>query len=299
MNQSPRTLLFLVAVMTLAGFVGCAKKEVDLAKIRELRKQASIAYQAGEFASSGELYAQALKAGAKDPEIAYNAACSFALADDRANALKYLNKALMLGYREYEWMDKDSDLELLKQLPEWPGFIKRAHDNEKAYIGRVNKELYQLYKTDQLDRQRDWSNLPVDSNRAIYERDRARIKRVKQIVATDSLILADDYFHAALVMQHGKDSTEYKLAWKLASKAAELNPQLLNAAWLSAAAEDRYLQSVGKPQVWGTQWFKPSSDAEWTQEPYDTTAKSDEERVAHGVRTLSQQRARAKKLNQQ
>jgi hypothetical protein len=290
-----RSSIFVV----FAGLLlGCGGGETDYSRLRALKSDAASAYEKADYARSGELYAQALKEGSRDAVTAYNAACSYALAEDRTHALQYLNKALMMGYHDPAWMDQASDLDMLKDLPEWPGFLKRARENEVEYLSRINKELLTLFEADQTDRNRDWSTLPADSSRAIYERDRRRIERVKEIISDGQLVMPDDYFHAALILQHGKDSTEYKLAQQLAGKAVQLDPEQDGAAWLSAAAEDRYLWSISKPQVWGTQFTKPAEDAPWTQAPFDTTVKNDEERALRGVPPLEEQRRRLLRMNQ-
>ena len=47
----------------------------------------------------------------------YNLACSLALSRRRADALRSLEQAIALGYRDYDWMQQDPDLEGLKDHP--------------------------------------------------------------------------------------------------------------------------------------------------------------------------------------
>lgn len=49
----------------------------------------------------------------EDPLVWYNLGCSFALTDRKEEALEALGRALELGYDDYEWMKKDSDLTAL------------------------------------------------------------------------------------------------------------------------------------------------------------------------------------------
>ena len=106
---------------------------------------------------------------------------------------------------------------------------------------------------------------------------------------------AKDYFRAAMIFQHGGDSSSYRRAHDLAKKAAELDPSLPNAEWLSAASWDRYLLSVGKPQIYGTQYLILKGT--WYVQPFDTTQVTDKERRQLGVRTLGEIRARLRKQN--
>ncbi len=47
----------------------------------------------------------------------YNLACSLALLKRKADALRELQRAVQLGYRDADWMQQDPDLEALKQHP--------------------------------------------------------------------------------------------------------------------------------------------------------------------------------------
>jgi hypothetical protein len=47
----------------------------------------------------------------------YNLACSLALSKRKAGALRSLRQAVELGYRDFDWMQQDPDLEELKAHP--------------------------------------------------------------------------------------------------------------------------------------------------------------------------------------
>lgn len=47
---------------------------------------------------------------AEDPLVWYNLACSLALSARTDDAFDALTRAVELGYDDYEWMKKDSDL---------------------------------------------------------------------------------------------------------------------------------------------------------------------------------------------
>lgn len=49
----------------------------------------------------------------------YNLACSLALSKRKSDALDELRRAVQLGYRDFDWMQQDPDLEPLKKLPEF------------------------------------------------------------------------------------------------------------------------------------------------------------------------------------
>jgi tetratricopeptide (TPR) repeat protein len=55
----------------------------------------------------------------------YNLACSLALSRRKADALRALEQAIALGYRDYDWMQQDPDLEGLKGHPAFQQLLAR------------------------------------------------------------------------------------------------------------------------------------------------------------------------------
>ena len=53
----------------------------------------------------------------------YNLACSLALSRRNADALRSLRHAVGLGYRDFEWMAHDPDLQGLKRIPEFGAIV--------------------------------------------------------------------------------------------------------------------------------------------------------------------------------
>ena len=49
----------------------------------------------------------------------YNLACSLALSRRKSDALRSLRNAIGLGYRDFDWMEQDPDLQALKKHPEF------------------------------------------------------------------------------------------------------------------------------------------------------------------------------------
>ena len=54
----------------------------------------------------------------------YNLACSLALAKRKNDALRELRQAVQLGYRDFDWMKQDPDLEALKHHPEFQALLQ-------------------------------------------------------------------------------------------------------------------------------------------------------------------------------
>ena len=55
----------------------------------------------------------------KDPIVHYNLACSYSLLGDTQQALKCLKKAIVLGYDDFHYMEKDKDLKNLRKTAEY------------------------------------------------------------------------------------------------------------------------------------------------------------------------------------
>lgn len=55
----------------------------------------------------------------------YNLACSLALSRRKGDALRSLQHAIALGYRDYDWMMQDPDLEELKTHPDFMSLLEQ------------------------------------------------------------------------------------------------------------------------------------------------------------------------------
>jgi hypothetical protein len=114
-------------------------------------------------------------------------------------------------------------------------------------------ELQNLHADDQADRagKIDWL--------VVEPRDRARRKRVKQLFASEQIRTANDHYNAAMVLQHGDAADDFLLAHELCVAAMALGKNDRETRWLAAAAEDRFLMGLGRPQRFGTQYRSEGS----------------------------------------
>lgn len=90
------------------------------------------AYQAGAFAEGARLLTAALDAGARDGDLAYNAACAAALAGDADAAFRLLRLAPDLGFQNADLLQRDADLAGLHDDPRWPGAVARVARRAEA-----------------------------------------------------------------------------------------------------------------------------------------------------------------------
>src|SRR5689334_8149617 len=77
---------------------------------------------------------------------------------------------------------------------------------KKSYIGRkkMNEELQAVFEEDQADRSTFFEQLDHEQLRQVLQRDRARRQRVEELVESEALQTSEDYFHAAMIFQHGE-----------------------------------------------------------------------------------------------
>ncbi|MDO9520605.1 MAG: hypothetical protein Q7L19_10375 [Pseudohongiella sp.] len=149
-------------------------------------------------------------------------------------------------------------------------------------VAQDNDELEQLYRSDQAARQAqpiNWEELHVE--------DAARRERVFSILQAGGIRTATDYFHAAMIFQHGNSPDDIRLAHSFATIAASLDSNLPNANWLKAATWDRLLLNFDQPQWYGTQFVRDGA-GKLTLYKMHPDVISDEQRAAWSVPTVSE-----------
>lgn len=165
----------------------------------------------------------------------------------------------------------------------------------------VSQELRELFEADQADRRP--SSAPTrEMWEEISARDELRRDRVLELVREDALKVAADFYHAAMVLQHGQESEDILIAHVLATSAAYLGDD--RGRWLSAASLDRYLHRTRAPQRLGTQYVKVSEEdpyefdpsSKWSQGSYESWLP-DTVREIFGVEPRDEQEERVKRMN--
>ncbi len=280
------SFIFIAASFQLSGI---ARSQ----SIRELKQKANEAYNQKEFAECAQYYIKAIDAGDNDPNAWYGAACCFMLDGLPEKAIEYLKIAAQKGFRDPDWVQKDTDLIPLHEHNEWKFITNKFRANKETYLSRINSELFGIFEQDQADRKPSLDKIDI---KTFLLRDSIRLDRVTKILQTGGLKAADDYLHAAFIFQHGRDSNAHKMAYELSLKAVELGCSNSVAKWLTAASKDRYLLSIGRPQWYGTQ-FQISQNGVWILRPIDSTAVSDSQRIELGVPTMSETLKQLKERN--
>ncbi|HEX3554010.1 MAG TPA: hypothetical protein VIA62_12360 [Thermoanaerobaculia bacterium] len=293
MTQKRHTLLLALTALLLAG--GAAAQTPPA--FPSLFDQASNTYEKGDWVHCGEQFAAAAKAAPLDRQAAralVGAARCASRAGDKEAAFRDLDQAATRGYRDADRIATDPDFDSLRQDPRWKSFAGQVKARDSAARkGPVNPELERLYKEDQADRAPDLGK--VDWS-VVSKRDEERRKRVLEIIAQGGAKEAADYVHAAMVLQHGEAPEDFGHAHQWCLKAVELDPDYPGARWLAAAAKDRYLMNLGKPQLYGTQFKRDPKGGPWYLWQVDPSV-TDEERAKWDVPPLARAKARVDALN--
>lgn len=146
-----------------------------------------------------------------------------------------------------------------------------------------NAKLTQLFNEDQGARRVKsiiWSDVSAA--------DAARREAVHKMLEAGEVRTADDYYHAALIYQHGQKPDDYLLAHVLAVDAISLGDK--DARWLSAATLDRYLLSISQSQIFGTQFQStPGKNDSWVLGTMNPNLLSDSMRALLCVIPASEQ----------
>ncbi len=79
----------------------------------------------GRIADGLRMDRKLVKLQPKNPTAHYNLACSLALSKRKADALLELHHAVELGYRDFDWMQQDPDLEALKKHPDFQALLQQ------------------------------------------------------------------------------------------------------------------------------------------------------------------------------
>ena len=148
---------------------------------------------------------------------------------------------------------------------------------------RDNAKLAEMYNQDQDDRASGPNQIAW---KIVSKHDADRLSETEFALLHNQIRTAKDYFYAAMIFQHSNSAHDAMEAHILAYQASKIDPSLANTKWLSAAAWDRYLMWLGKPQWYGTQYVK-NPQGDWILYKVNTSAVTDAERAELGVPSLS------------
>lgn len=167
----------------------------------------------------------------------------------------------------------------------------RISNGALELIKLMNEELLALYQADKYEHAHQ-AKFNTPEYKAMRARDLERRRRVIEMAAHNVLQTAEDYFHAAWIMNHGDTPSDAERAHEFALHASGMGHR--PARWLAAASYDRWQMYQGKPQKYGTNYvFDGHADRLWDVDP----ATTDAERADWDVPPLAEQLRKAEEAN--
>jgi len=172
---------------------------------------------------------------------------------------------------------------------------------------KTSNAIHQLFIEDQEEMPGAANGMSRLSEKEYYARLKLREAKVRALLAAGELKTGEDFKEAAFIFQHGNKPDDCLFAHLLAMEAVIKGSD--SAKWMEAATLDRYLQSIGRPQVFGTQYpLDPnlphpvaSSKAPFrtgrTLAPYNEQFLPDSARLDFCVPVLAQQKQNVAMFN--
>lgn len=102
-------------------FEGILRREPDFVEV--LERLGQLYTSAGEYDKGLKIDRKLVRLRPDCPTAHYNLACSLSLKKRYPDALRALQKAVELGYSDWDWLEKDGDLEGLRQRPAYKSWI--------------------------------------------------------------------------------------------------------------------------------------------------------------------------------
>ncbi|MEM8528007.1 MAG: DUF6624 domain-containing protein [Bacteroidota bacterium] len=251
----------ILLVLTLFAF------QLSAQTYKELISKANALYKEESYQTSAEQFDAAFELQEGSASDYYNAACSWALADNEKQAIIYIAKSTEKGWKNVKWMQQDKDLKSLHEHADWKKIVANAQANldeyEKDFDKPLKKQLEEIYMKDQMLR-RMIGDVEEKYGRESDEmsyfwslismQDSINEAQVMEIIdergwVGKSLVGGQANSALWLVIQHAPIETQEKYLPLL--KASVLEGESRGSHF--ALLEDRILMRNGKPQTYGSQ----------------------------------------------
>lgn len=287
-----RSIVFILAAFFTVGFsFGQDKKSYP-----ELIKEAADLYGESKFLESGQKYSEAFESLGGKGIITdrYNAACAWALANEKDSAFFNLFKVVNTGrYFNLDHLSNDTDLESLRTDPRWEELIGIVHKNMEKLDKPLVRQLDSIYEEDQKYRAQIEEiagkyGHNSDEMRAhwqlINEKDSINLIKVSKILDERGWLGADVVGEKGnrtlfLVIQHADQASQEKYLPMMRDAVSKGNAKPADLALL----EDRIALKQGRRQIYGSQIGMDASTGEYFVHPLDDPENVDERRASVGL----------------
>src|SRR5438874_6303555 len=217
-----KILPLLLLVLFLYGNLHEQTGIADTAKIKELINELNIASKNNDYKTAAIVGKKLISLGMNDENAYFSEASVLGLSGDKISAIFYFDTAAAKGYGDKNnWKTLTAMLGISKD----PIIIKASElvrkNSEKisaSEIKDVNPQLHALYLADQNERT-DLLTVSgsIDTIKilSLVHNDSLRRFQTYQLLKSNSLKTAQDFSEAALILQHGDDTSDYWTAHEL------------------------------------------------------------------------------------
>ena len=270
-----------------------------------LVKKADSLYKAKDFKTSAFAYSAAFKSngwvGISDDR--YNAACSWALANNSDSSFFQLNRiATKANYINYEHIITDPDLNSLHNDNRWKPLLDLIKRNKEKAEANLNKplvaQLDSIYNEDQKYRlqieeiEKKYgleSNEMKDHWNIINQKDSINLSKVKSLLDSYGWLGTDIVGRQGnstlfLVIQHSDQRTQEKYLPMM--REAVKNGKATGSSL--ALLEDRVALGQGKKQIYGSQIGRNNETKLYYVLPLEDPDNVDKRRAEVGLQPLAE-----------
>jgi len=270
-----------------------------------LVKKADSLYNAGNYKVSALTYSEAFKAndwtGLSNDR--YNAACSWALANNSDSSFFQLNRiATKANYVNYGHITTDPDLNSLHNDKRWIPLIEIIKQNKEKAEVNLNKplvaELDSIYTEDQkyrlqideIEKKYGWASNEMKAHwKIINEKDSINLVKIKLLLDKYGWLGTDVIGEQGnstlfLVIQHSDIATQEKYLPMM--REAVKNGKAKGSAL--ALLEDRVALRNGKKQIYGSQIGRDNETKLYYVSPLEDPDNVDKRRAEVGLQPLAE-----------
>lgn len=260
----------------------------------ELINEAWELYESKEYLKSGLKYSEAFAAYGGSLEDRYNAACSWALANQPDSSFIQLFKIVELGnFTDLDHITTDSDLNSLHADERWNeviGIVKSNRENFDEQLVAILDTIYQKdqgyrLKADEIKEKYGWESEEMKAYvKIIQEQDSINVVKVTNILDERGWLGPDIIGNQGsltlfLVIQHSYPETQEKYLPVMREAVKKGNA---HAAHLSLL-EDRVALGKGEKQIYGSQIGQDQETGEYYVAPLIDPDNVDKRREEVGL----------------
>jgi hypothetical protein len=289
MNRPHPWSALVAAILLLLPFTAHAQSPAVADSIKAFTERATQAIQSGNFRLAAALGKEMIQLGRHDSLVFYSTGVALLLAGKKDDAVQFLDEAAARGWSDAQAWESPIFTPLNNDARFQTALQQVRQNARRAGLATLkddgNARLREIWQADQKERFAMIGNDNPSRETLMTLRRDDSLRRIEiyGMLKAKALHIGTDFERAALILQHGDDTADYRTAHELALEAIVLGDT--NAKWLAAATLDRYLMRLGKPQKYGTQFRTNIMTGAVELYPVDPST-TDEERARWHVPAL-------------